>query len=310
MFIYEDLKIRRGDVVVSSTDTTIPFTWSFIKAFSRQFVLFVYVSCIFGLRQVLPGKRYKIGFYPRRPRPWYQVWNVTRFMGVQYSEEISDCDVLFYFEDKTRSTLKTDYLGVPNVKAINGYCTDIGKDKVARVFEEVFGYSLEIDPTTFQGRAVRKSIENAAHDGQIIDCPIPQRDAGVVYQRLIENSYDGKTVQDLRCPVIGNAIPVVYIKKRPIDIRFENENTAGDLMRTEDVFSEAEVRRLLVFSRRMGLDFGGLDVLRDRDSGRIFVVDVNKTCMGPPVPLTYLEKHRALTRLGKALIDLIEDHKS
>jgi hypothetical protein len=31
----------------------------------------------------------------------------------------------------------------------------------------------------------------------------------------------------------------------------------------------------------MGLDFGELDILRDNDDGRIYIVDVNNTPSGP-----------------------------
>jgi hypothetical protein len=37
---------------------------------------------------------------------------------------------------------------------------------------------------------------------------------------------------------------------------------------------------------RIGLDFGELDLLRDRADGRIYVVDVNPTVNGPTVVLS------------------------
>ncbi len=309
MLIYQDLRIRRRDLFVESTKTTIPLNWSFFKSFFIQFGLFFVVVGFYLLRQVqFTRKRYTIGFYPAQPKPWYKVWNVTRFMGTRYSDDIRQCDVLFCFEDKTHSTLNTDYIGVPNKKVINGYCTDIGKDKVMRVFGEVFGYDLEVDPTAYTGKAVCKSIENAAHDGRIIECPIERREAGVVYQRLIDNSYNGKTVQDIRAPVIGGRIPFVYIKERGIDHRFADRNSNALMAETRDILTDDEAKRISIFCERMGLDYGGLDILRDRLSGKIFVVDVNKTCMGPPVPLTLSDKVRALRREGAALAALIDRH--
>ncbi len=311
MAFYQDLEFRRGNLFIRSTATRIPLTWDFAKSFVRQFGLFLIVCGAFVLRRLNPlRKRHRIGFYPGVPKPWYKIWNITRFMGLRYCEDIQACDVLFYFEDTTESPLDTDFIGVPNKRALNAYCTDISKDRVARTFEDVFGYSLTVDPTTYHGKAVRKSERNAAHDGLIVECPIPAREDGMAYQRLIENSYDGRTVQDIRVAVVGSQIPLVYIKERDITHRFANSNSSARLCDTADALTDEEVRQILAFTARMGLDFGGLDVLRDRASGKIFIVDVNKTCMGPPIPLTFREKYIALDRLGRALITLIEEHRS
>ncbi|MFW6027468.1 MAG: hypothetical protein ACOC91_01540, partial [bacterium] len=184
---------------------------------------------------------------------------------------------------------------------------DIRKDKVARVFEEVFGYGLSVDPRTWCGPAVRKSLENGAHDGKVVICPLEEPETGFVYQRLVNNSYDGETVQDIRVPIIGENIPLVYIKERRLESRFANENTRCFLQSTDDALTEWEQERLFLMARRMGVDFGGFDVLRDRATGRIYVVDVNKTCMGPPVPLPFFDKVWAIHKLGQAFLELVEE---
>jgi len=57
----------------------------------------------------------------------------------------------------------------------------------------------------------------------------------------------------------------------------------------------------------MHLDWGGLDILRDASDGRIYIVDVNKTDMGPPLALPMKEKLSAVKTLGQALrVALIE----
>ena len=55
----------------------------------------------------------------------------------------------------------------------------------------------------------------------------------------------------------------------------------------------------------MKLDWGGLDILRDRANGRLYVVDVNKTDM-PPLALPFRDKVRAIALLGDALKRLLE----
>jgi hypothetical protein len=56
----------------------------------------------------------------------------------------------------------------------------------------------------------------------------------------------------------------------------------------------------------MHLDWGGLDVLRDRADGRLYVVDVNKTDMGPPIALPWADKLRATRLMARALLELLE----
>ena len=48
------------------------------------------------------------------------------------------------------------------------------------------------------------------------------------------------------------------------------------------------------------MDWGGVDVLRDRATGKIFIVDANKTDMGPPIALQLGHKLKATRRMAKA----------
>ena len=51
----------------------------------------------------------------------------------------------------------------------------------------------------------------------------------------------------------------------------------------------------------MSLDWGALDVLRDRNDGRIYVVDVNKTNIDPPIALPLCDKLSATKRVARML---------
>jgi hypothetical protein len=55
----------------------------------------------------------------------------------------------------------------------------------------------------------------------------------------------------------------------------------------------------------MQLDWGGLDVLREHASGRLYVVDVNKTDTGPAVVLSWRDRARATTLLSNALREMV-----
>jgi len=307
MQFYRDAVLRWGEIYVKSTDTRLRLDGPLIYAILRQLIMFLVIQLVFWVRYFTGNRQpYTIGWVPGRPKPWYKVWNVTKWMGFRYSDDYAACDVLFYFEDRTHGEISEEILN-SNKKILNGGCTDISKSRVEEVFERTFGYSLAVDPTSYSGKVVQKSEVNAKHDGRIIDCPVDRAEPGYAYQRFIENCYDGKIVEDIRVPVVGNTIPCVYLKRRPIAIRFDNENTEAALMETVEALSQSEIEQLLAFARQMGLDFGGLDVLRCRQSGKIYVVDVNKTDMGPPIPLRTVDKFRALSRVGRAFVDMVSE---
>jgi hypothetical protein len=203
-------------------------------------------------------------------------------------------DIVIRFEDETYSSYDT------SIKALchdlNVGCTNIGKDHVGRVFAEVFGYPLSLDPTRFRGDAVVKSKINATHDGRIIQCPIAMADPALEYQRVVRNERAGQAI-DLRTVIVGRQIPVVYEKHRPLDSRFLSANTAVWNRDADEVFTTSERRRILTFCRRIGLDIGELDILRDETNGLIYIVDVNKTAYSHPIELGLGDALDALIRM-------------
>lgn len=136
---------------------------------------------------------------------------------------------------------------------------------------------------THQGEAVEKSECNGLHDGRIVACPCP-RTEGKSYQRLIDSS-DGHTVRDLRTVIIGRVPRFVVVKTKPAADRFSIHNDTARFHARAEVFSPDETGLITRFAEAMELDWAALDILRDKDTGRICVVDVNKTDTGPAVDL-------------------------
>ena len=246
----------------------------------------------------------EIDAVPSLPKPYYLLWGVLRRAGLRPGPNPA-LSVMF-----TDKTFPHEHPEVPPISesggfVLNGSCTDISKSRVARVFEDVFGYPLAIDPTTHRGPAVEKGEGNGIHDGRIVSTPraaLPGR----VYQRVIDNRVGddrvdgGAFVEDLRCPTVFGEIGVVCAKRRPTRDRFANLNTSCELREPEDVFSALELTRITAFCQAMRLDWGGLDILRDRGDGRIYIVDVNKTDM-PVLVLSTEEKLEVSDRLAKLL---------
>ena len=305
MASFGDFEIQDNQIIAKETGAQIPLTMGFWRDAWRV-VSFVWIVQALRATRVMRGHepRARISFFPRKPHVYYAIWPVCQLADIRIVDNPTEADLHFYFED--REFLTAPRLAPSNRPALNIGCFDIRKSVVARTFEETFGYSLSIDPSNYRGRAVEKSESNGKHDGRIIDCPVAQPARDRVYQRLVDNTFDGREFIDIRTPVVGGKIPFVYLKRRTEDLRFSNENHRVDLVDAGAMLSGEEQQRIAAFARAMSLDFGGLDVLRDRSDGRIYIVDANKTDMGPPTALSGPSKMRAMRGLAHAFAELVE----
>jgi len=294
---HKDFKWSRHGVIVKETNVFVPFNTSLFKDLAS----WLPYAVVEWFRSIFRRTSFEVSFTPRPARSWYLIRAVLTQAGARIIDSNDKADLSIYFHDTTIDTPPPR----PSARHhINYDCTDISKSHVARVFAEVFGYALAVDPTTYDGLLVRKSEKNGAHDGSVHEGPI-EFDPDWVYQRLIDTETDRGTVMDLRCPTVFGSIPLVYIKERPIEKRFANMNSTCRLAKPEDYFSPEELSQISQFCEKMRLDWGGLDILRDRQTNRLYIVDVNKTDMGPPLALPMKDKLKSTTILARALTHAI-----
>jgi hypothetical protein len=126
-----------------------------------------------------------------------------------------------------------------------------------------------------------------------------------VAEILIDNITDDGFACDIRLPVILGQIPLAYLKYRPKETRFSNVNSHAKLISPLDALSAEELAKCITFARSIGLDYGELDVLRDRTDGRIYIVDANNTPYGPPNHLPGPEHYEALSIFEQAFAKFI-----
>ena len=299
---FSGLRLGWGRLVAEETGAVVPL--------DRELLSNVAAWLPYGLREwartIVRRDTIAIAAVPNLPRPYYLLWGVLRRAGLRparpWSRRPARMSVLF--TDKTFAHEHPDTPHDPDGFVLNGRCRDISKSRVARVFEDVFGYPLSVDPTTYRGLMVEKSEHNGVHDGALVRGPRAAR-PGFVYQRAVDTRNGRGEVVDLRCPTAFGEIAVVCAKRRPVGRRFDNYNSACDLHEPEDVFSDRERADIARFCRAMDLDWGGLDVLRDRADGRIYIVDVNKTDM-PVLVLPTREKLEVSDRLARLLRSGVE----
>lgn len=107
-------------------------------------------------------------------------------------------------------------------------------------------------------------------------------------------------VVDERVVIVGNMIPLVYRKERSIEKRFESSSIQTKPLDPNDVFSSIEQRQISHFAKEIGMEFGELDIIRDKSDGNIYIVDANKTSIAPPINLSFSERLAALKIVGAA----------
>ncbi|HAY05809.1 MAG TPA: hypothetical protein PKV67_12250 [Hyphomonas sp.] len=303
-----DFKIEEGVILVKKTGARIVPDLALLHSIFTWFCFYFFVQTWRTWRLITGHKRPTMAFFPDKPRPWYFIWSVMHVSGAKLVEDVSTADIVMQFDDSTETCNAP-----PKVKAgarvLNFGCTDISKSRVAAAFETAAGYSLAVDPLTCKGRMVEKAEANAAHDGRVIEGPLDEAVPGKVYQRLIDNEIPGGLVEDLRCCLVGGTPIIVFRKRRPLARRFLNENVEVLLDEPKNCYSPDEIRVIERFAAEIGLDWGGVDVLRDRETGRIYIVDANKTDMGPPVALKLGGKLRATRRMARAFAETFASKK-
>lgn len=225
-----------------------------------------------------PADAPMVNFYPMRPGPNSSVAHILARLEARIGHQPSAdqltlaWDTGTFFSPAARRCLPAG--------TINGRCLDISKGTVDRLWAQVAGYSITVDPLATTGPIVVKPELNGTHAGRVVDGPIARRERGVVYQRLVDSRGEDGRILHLRLVILGGRIVLTYAKWRDYPHWFKGvELTLPHA--TDELLSAAEQHLTLRFGEQIGLDYGELDVLRDRDSGLIYVVDANRTPSRP-----------------------------
>lgn len=222
---------------------------------------------------------YKIVFYPSKPHFGYVILKILKNIGGEVVELTDSCDSIMSWKDNTYKKYPSELYSIkPKKEVINGNCLDISKKHVDKIYKEVFGITTEIDPLKYNGKYVCKFNRNGYHFG--IVCKKPHRPLPFLfYQKLIDTKKE-KYFFELRLPIIKNSIPFVYEKyKSPIH-RFFNFFGKSSIAPFSKYFTDKDKELILEFCRKIGLDYGELDILEENN--QYYITDVNPTPVGLP----------------------------
>jgi hypothetical protein len=226
----------------------------------------------------LPAGAPVIQFYPVRPSPKTSIVRLCSRLRLRIGFDPAGPGTVFAWDD--------GHLFSPAAAArlpdgaINGRCLDVSKSHIDRAWEDVAGYGVEIDPLSYHGPLVAKTELNGNHDGELLMGPLSRREPGIVYQRLVETLAEDGRIHVMRPVIMADRIPFAFEAWRQPPQWFHGGVTLGPSDPAQ-LFSPVEIEQLLRFAATLGLDYGELDVLRDRADGRIYVIDANRTPLRP-----------------------------
>lgn len=216
-------------------------------------------------------------FYPMRPEPNTSIAHIMRRLGVRIHFGTAEAGLNIAWN--TGTWFSPNAARQPPRSSLNARCLDISKTTVDRIWSEVAGYTISVDPLTTAGPLVSKPDENGKRGGRVVHGPLKSRKPGTVYQRLVDTRI-GDHVLQIRPVILCGEVVLVYEKWREFPHWFKG----GELTlprQVADFFSNEQEDQLLRFADAIGLEYGELDVVRDGETGLIYVVDANRTPMRP-----------------------------
>ena len=225
----------------------------------------------------LPVDAPAVSFYPMRLEPTAALAHVLTRLGLRVGTFHAPANLTVAWETGTWLN-ESDVRRLPH-DALNRQCIDISKTTVDREWARVAGYSISLDPLWTTGQLVVKPDENGRRAGRVVEGPLREREPGHVYQKLID-SREGDRIWSTRAALMCGRIVNAYVKWRPYPHWFRGHEVTVPVA-PDELFSADEQLLMLDFALAIGMDYGELDVLRDRESGLIYVVDANRTPVRP-----------------------------
>ena len=280
-----------------------PTSKLYIESLGKE-IRYLFRSCLFFFKN--KGKNKRILLFPEYPGSKAIITKIACKSSLLICNNVKKKVLLtIAWKDSSTREVFPELLNRKE-KLLNLYNNNILKTYIDEFFYEVFAYKTRIDPENFQGEAVCKSEYNATHSGEIVQCPIDKVKKDCIYQILINNQDENGFFEDIRVPIIANSIPFIYIKRKSENARFETKAIKVEIKNGIDFLTIKEQENILKFASVIGLDFGEIDVLRNRNDNRIYIIDVNNTPYGPPANLLNTESKKAVSLLANSFLSLLQ----
>lgn len=210
-----------------------------------------------------------------RAIPWIEIGDKDNF------------DVCFYWNYK--DVLDTDSVirgWVADGRTVyNDNLTNVSKKAVDECFTWAFGYSSLVSDY-YGGRCLSKANKQSRGDVRVVyqkdekninDGIYKYSDQYRIHQKIIDTANNGICVE-YRAFIFGSDMFIVEKTKLERN-RYKSNADGYRVVGASDIFSKGEMNNILLFCIASGLDFGEIDILRDKD-GLIYIVDINNIAGG------------------------------
>jgi hypothetical protein len=222
----------------------------------------------------------RILFHPRLYLYKARVYDAIRSLPEVCIVEEPPCDIAIHWgtgEVFHRGDV-LDGLYSEGIRVLNYHLLDTTKYAVDQYHREALGYSSLV-PKGYIGKVVVKRNQQARNAAFISDRYYDNYAATDspnyrVSQKFINTEHTPGWCTEHRAAIFSREILLIEKKKRS-RYRFNSFAEQYRIVDMEDVFSLPEIDQIFKFCCVSGLDFGELDILRDKDDGRIYIVDIN-----------------------------------
>ena len=218
----------------------------------------------------------KILFYPDRldnPKRVSRIYRVLKsHPEIQFHNDPAKPHDLHVFWSYTRHSIIPDEITLNAPSVINRGCYDISKEKVNRIFDDLF-----IDPLKHKGVCVEKLDQQGKHKfHKIIKCPKHPK-PGYVYQRLVNSQENGLFVR-YRVYWIDK---ITHVRKIWQTDPFETKIVKSEMIAVSKLFNPKQKADFARKCQAFGVNLAEMDVLWN---GKPIVIDVNNIVGGQTVP--------------------------
>ena len=203
-------------------------------------------------------------FYPHELVPTAVITHVLKYLGIGVTNNPSKADLKFHWDYKDVNAGHEGW--------INGRCKNVEKWYVDKIFTEIFGYSSLIDPSK-PGICIKKNNKQCSKSGGLIVTPC-KAEPGYIYQRYIDN-VNGDYREVIRL-ITSKKDMMIHTKLMKGLVRDGREHCIDVKVDWDkSLLSVDEREKTIKFTEIMGMEWGELDALRDRNNGKLYIIDVN-----------------------------------
>ncbi len=230
----------------------------------------------------------KVLFLPGRMAPYHILRGILELLDITQTNNIYDqFDFAIFWVDlnghsdrgRWGAHVAFDHLEKSGYWILNRHVKTTDKDFVEICHQRAFGYGMALEPITWDGPLIEKSIANATNDGTLLQGPLSADliRTDKIYMKLINNITSDGLYRTQRTFIVDGQPTWVNTADTLPETRFQGYINRCRNRCPEDVYSQSEIEGIWRFCKLYGMDYGECDILRDVDEDRIYLLDANPT---------------------------------